>query len=387
MKKNNKRLNRGIGMAAGILIFLYPATLASGGRIDQNSPFTLKEIRRIDFRDLPEKIDFTNPSRIALNSKNELFVTDTRANNIKIFDAEGKFLKVIGREGQGPGDLSRPSGITFNGTYIIVWELGNRRFSIFSEDGGFIRHLRPEEPDVVWKLKPLENGQVLFETREGYCEREKTVIHILDKELKKEDVFYSHPIKRERYENKINDDLKIPYGPLVSWNVMGGNKIVIGYQEEYSIDVFSPDKEKLFSIERKSKRVKVTQKDKKDYFSSLMYVTNGQTVQGAPPEIRNYTEFPKFKPYYKNILVFPENDIWVFLYAESDDQKLVDIFDRDGKFVKQIEFDKNIWYRPIFAADGTLWTVIEDEAGYNVIVQYKILSHKPGDKRDLSPIN
>jgi hypothetical protein len=110
-------------------------------------------------------------------------------------------------------------------------------------------------------------------------------------------------------------------------------------------------------------------------------------MQGAPPEIRKYTEFPKFKPYYKNILVFPENYIWVFLYAESSDQKLVDIFDRDGTFVKQIEFEENIGYRPVFACDGTLWAVIEDEEGYNVIVQYEILSHKPGDKPDLSPIN
>jgi len=384
--KKHRLLNWGIGMVF-LFILLYPITKASGEGIDQNSPFTLKEIKRIDFRDLPEKIDFTNPSRIAFNSKKELFVTDTGAHNIKVFDAEGRFLKVIGREGQGPGDLSLPSGITFNGTYIIVWELGNRRFSIFNEDGEFIRHLQSKEPVVVWKLKSLENGQVLFETREGYCEREKTVIHILDKELEKEDEFYSHPIKREHYENKIKDDLKIPFGPLVSWAVMGGNKVVIGYQEEYRIDVFSPDKEKLFSIERKSKRIKVTQKDKKEYFSSIVYMTNGQTVQGAPPEIRKYTEFPKLKPYYKNILVFPENDIWVFLYTESSDQKLVDIFDRDGKFVKQIEFEEGIGYRPVFAADGTLWTVIEDEEGYNVIVQYEILSHKPGDKPDLSPIN
>lgn len=355
-----------------LFIFLYPITQAAGEGSDQNSSITLKEIKRIDFRDLPENIDFTNPSRIALNSKNELFVTDTRANNIKVFDVEGRFLKVIGRKGQGPGDLSWPSGIIFNGKYIIVWELGNYRFSLFNEDGEFIRLLQPNEPVVAWKLKSLASGQVLFETREGYCEAEKTVIHILDKELEKEEEFYSHPIKRERYEKKIEDDMKIPFGPLVSWDVMGGNRIVIGYQEEYQIDVFKPDKEKLFSMGRKSKRVKVTQKDKKEYFSSIVYTTNGQTVKGAPPHIRKYTEFPKFKPYYKNILVFPENENWVFLYTERSDENLVDIFNKDGKFVKRIEFKENIGYRPIFATDGTLWTVIEGDEGYYVIVQYEI---------------
>jgi hypothetical protein len=366
-----RRLNLVIGISF-LFILLYPSPQASGEGIDQINPVTFKEIKRIDFRDLPENIEFVNPSRIAFNSKNELFVTDTRANNIKVFDADGKFLKIIGQEGKGPGDLNRPSCITFNRKYIIVWELGNYRFSLFNEDGEFIRHFKPKHPAVVWKLKSLGNGQIVFEIRQGYCENEKTILYILDKELEKEDEFYSHPIKREHYENKIQDDLKIPFGPLVSWDVMEGNKVIIGYQEEYRIDVFSPDKEKLFSIERKSRKVKVTQQDKKEYFSSLMYMTNGQTVQGAPPEIRKYTEFPKLKPYYKDILVSPEKEIWVFLYTESDEQKLVDIFDEQGYFAKRIQFEKDLGYRSIFAADGTLWTVIEDDSGYNVIVQYKI---------------
>jgi len=369
--KTNKSFNLFFGVT--LFIFLsYPLSPASGSDADKQSPLQPKEIRRIDFRDLPEQIEFVNPSRIAINSKNQLFVTDTRANNIKVFDAQGQFLKVIGREGKGPGDLNRPSCITFNGKHIIVWELGNYRFSIFNEDGEFIRHFKPKNPTVVWKLKSLENGQVVFEVHEGYLENEKCIHYILDKDLEKGEEFYSHPIKRERYENKIQDDIKIPFGPLVSWDVMGKNKIVIGYQEEYKIDVYNPDKEKLFTIEHKSKRVKVTNKDKDEYFSSMVYVTNGQTVQGAPPLIKKYTDFPKYKPYYKNILVSPENDIWVFLYSENDEDNLVDIFGRDGKFVKRIELEKDLGYRPVFAEDGTLWTVTEDDQGYNVIVQYKI---------------
>jgi hypothetical protein len=87
----------------GIIFFailLYPMIPPTEKNIDKQASIKIKEIKRIDFRDLPEKIDFSNPSRIALNSKNELFATDTRAHNIKIFNAEGQFLKVIGREGK-----------------------------------------------------------------------------------------------------------------------------------------------------------------------------------------------------------------------------------------------------------------------------------------------
>lgn len=55
---------------------------------------------------------------------------------------------------------------------MIVWELGNYRFSLFDENGQFLRHFKPKHPAVVWKLKSLENGKVVFEVREGYCEKE-----------------------------------------------------------------------------------------------------------------------------------------------------------------------------------------------------------------------
>lgn len=356
-----------------IFIFLiYPLISTAGENIYQKGQVQLEEIKKIDFSNLPKGIDFSNPSRIAFNSKNELFVTDTRAHNIKIFNTQGEFLKAFGQKGKGPGDLNRPSCITFNGKYMIVWELGNYRFSLFDENGRFLRHFKPKHPAVVWKLKSLENGKVVFEVREGYCEKEKSIIYILDKELQEGEEFYSHPIKRERYENKIQDDMKIPFGPIVSWDVMEGNKIVIGYQDEYRIGVYNHDKEKLFTIEHKRERVKIRKKDKQDYFSSMAYFSRGQTVQGAPPLIRKYTEFPKFKPYYKNIVVFPENRIGVFLYTESDETDLVDIFDREGKFIKQVQMEKELGYRPVFADDETLWTVLEGEEGYNGVVQYRI---------------
>ncbi|MBN1270646.1 MAG: 6-bladed beta-propeller [Candidatus Aminicenantes bacterium] len=362
-------------LAPGIVFFTilsYPITAAAGSGIKKNDHIKLREIKRIKFSNLPEQIEFSNPSRIAINSKNELFVTDTRAHNIKIFDAEGQFLKVIGQEGKGPGDLNWPSGITYNGKYMIVWELGNYRFSLFNENGDFIRHYQPKQTAVVWKLKSLENGKVVFKIREGYCENEKSILYMLDMELDKGEIIYSHSIKRESYENKIKDDLKIPFGPLISWDVMKGNKIVIGYQEEYRIDIYEHNKKKLFTIEHQSKRIKVTDKDKEEYFSSLVYSTMGQTVQGALPEIRKYTKFPKFKPYYKNILVFPGNEIWVFLYTESKEKELVDIFDKEGIFIQRIECDKSVGYRPVIADDGTLWTIIEGEEGYNVVVNYRI---------------
>ncbi|MBD3414054.1 MAG: 6-bladed beta-propeller [Candidatus Aminicenantes bacterium] len=371
-KMNKKKI---LDLVLGLtLVFIvgYEYTAAVGNNMGDIASVWFKEIKRIDFRNLPETIDFTNPSRIAFNSRNELFVTDTRAHNIKVFNTQGKFLKVFGQEGKGPGDLNRPTGIIFNGRYMIIWELGNYRFSLFNEDGEFVRHVKSKQPAVVWKLKSLGNGQIAFEVREGDFENEKAVIYIMDKELEKQEKFYSHPIKRERYVNKIKDDVKIPFGPLVSWDVMGPNKIVIGYQEEYKIDVLTNNKEKLFSIEHQSRRVKVSKKDRDKYFSSMFYVINGQTRQGAPPLIKKYTRFPKLKPYYKDILVAPENNIWISIYTESGKEKLADVFERNGQFVKRIKIQGELGYSSVFAQDGTLWTVIEGDRGYHVVVQYQI---------------
>jgi len=51
----------------------------------------------------------------------------------------GKFLKLIGRKGQGPGEFNMPIDIVFAKDRLVVWDMGNDRICTLTLIGGFIK--------------------------------------------------------------------------------------------------------------------------------------------------------------------------------------------------------------------------------------------------------
>ena len=75
---------------------------------------TLKLLRRIGtggknhFLTTPG--DFAAPQGVALDSEGNVYVTDTLNNRVEIFDADGNFISLFGKHGDGPGDLRAAQG-------------------------------------------------------------------------------------------------------------------------------------------------------------------------------------------------------------------------------------------------------------------------------------
>ncbi len=67
-----------------------------------------------------------------------IYVADTRANDIKVFDAEGQLLDTIGSRGDGPGDLNAPTYISFAHDRLYVTDTLNSRIQIFDRDGAML---------------------------------------------------------------------------------------------------------------------------------------------------------------------------------------------------------------------------------------------------------
>ena len=61
----------------------------------------------LDDNTMPEDVFFENPGTVSCDMEGNIYVVDSGAKSVKKFDAQGYFMKTIGREGQGPGEFGR----------------------------------------------------------------------------------------------------------------------------------------------------------------------------------------------------------------------------------------------------------------------------------------
>lgn len=86
---------------------------------------------------------FKTPTDIAVDSKNNIYIVDSALHCINVFNSNGRFIRKIGKRGQGPSDLLTPLhiGIDTNNN-IWVCEIGNRRIQTFSETGASLSTIK-----------------------------------------------------------------------------------------------------------------------------------------------------------------------------------------------------------------------------------------------------
>ena len=78
----------------------------------------------------------TRPTGIVRDPKRgRIYVADTHAHDIKVFDDEGRLLATWGQRGDGPGELNYPTHLAFSGSMLIVCDSLNARVQGFDSEG------------------------------------------------------------------------------------------------------------------------------------------------------------------------------------------------------------------------------------------------------------
>jgi sugar lactone lactonase YvrE len=101
------------------------------------------------------------PSGLAIDAKGRLYVLDQGNNRVQVLDADGKYLRTIGRQGQGPGEFFMPSTIAFNSQGVLfVGESNGARIQAFNPDGKLGQTVKLSIVGMG-EIAPLKNNQFI----------------------------------------------------------------------------------------------------------------------------------------------------------------------------------------------------------------------------------
>jgi len=337
----------------------------------------------IDESTMPEDTFFESAVSIISDKDGYVYICDYKASNIKKFDSSGKHVKTIGRMGQGPGEFNMPFQITVADNRLIVWDMGNSRLCIHTTDGEFVKSVSvPRDEGRPQKMRALPNGDVIIELEKIYYgegdKPQDCIIGLYSPDLEKKKILYSQQVLRNKYmriESMFTNIIQ-PFSPDVYWDISPEGKIVIAYSKEYEIDFYDSTKGKMSSFSHKYKPIRVTEKDKEAFFGGMTSTTaSGSVKQGAPDHILKYTEFPRFKPAFKEIIVDSEGNILVRAHRNNLNEEFhfMDVFEPDGKFIGNIQITEDVSLpRRANIQDGSFWSVKTDEEGLIKVIKYRI---------------
>jgi hypothetical protein len=323
--------------------------------------FSIEEDLKIGEIEGDENYMFNVIVYLAVDNEGNIYVADFGEKHIKAFDANGEFLRVLGRAGQGPGEFGAIRDIHINAkNELMVTDLRHREILYFSHDGEFIRSM--DLKVIIGGIRGMwstGSWQLYSDSNENFYIRAAIVdyprIHF---ELYKIDVDKNRLTTiAKTLEWNANEVLNPDRPGLLYCRVMHNGCLLYGYPRTYKLQIFNPEGKILKKIIRDYDPVQLTEEEEAE--KEERRKTAGKK-----------TKFPPVHPAFSYLAVDDEGRIYVRTWEKLDNGEgyFFDIFDHEGKYIARIPFN----FRPQELKKGKMYSIEEDEEGYQFVKRYKV---------------
>ena len=302
---------------------------------DPTATLELKKLFTISGEnDVDSTASFNRPLSLTSDKEGNIYILDMNSMSLKKFDKDGNFVKSIGRRGQGPGELFYPSFVMLIEDTLMIMSQGQKKISRFNTDGDFIDDKRMEmdvQLPKTYDNRNIVSYTVIFNQNET-DPKIKFSLSLLDKNLKVTNAFEKKEIDIQDFaQGKVKiSDLLIPFIPAK-------NKVYLSENDDnqYKINVFDMDGNKISTIKKQYKRIKNSPEEKEEFQAYMEKNNNG--MNDGSMKLDNFKKAFSSMYYdkYGRLLIVPEVD-------RKDDKEgsYIDIF-KDGTFLNRVDFEIN----------------------------------------------
>jgi hypothetical protein len=315
------------------------------------------------------------PFSLMATDKGNLYVFDAANNANYIFDKDGQFLRAFARRGQGPGEVMGQDKIHYVDGKVYIPAMS--AIHVFTGDGDYIETVKLEGGSLYPRV--FLNGDEIISApltaaflQDGRGEIIRKNIRTGEEAVLAEFSLQDWGIAQSG--DSVVDMVAIGFSPLM---VVGyaDDRLYWGMNTAYRINVTDLGGRKVRSFSLKRRARKVTDKFKKDFFTSadLPAETLDQIAESFPNKI---SYFHRIEVHDGLVYVFvPDVD----LESKRAKLKQIDIFSPEGEYLyrAQIRFEEG--RHPLFSPlnnlviqDGHLYAVLMDDEDNVHIAQYEI---------------
>jgi 6-bladed beta-propeller len=301
------------------------------------------------------------PQYLDVDAQGNIYVLDWGDVDFKVFAPDGRLSHKFGKQGQGPGEFDLPASFAFASDgrifllsgrqhQMILLDSTGKYLSSFRLDG-FCRSLGVDRHNKIYysqsltpqtgggeEFKLVQNRMALFKTDE--FGKEKIPLGEYPAEttmMKTQGNMVSGLTSREAY--------------TTSWLVGPDDRLYIGYNKDYRLEVRDADGKPLFRFGREFTPVR-----------HPAYKPNG-------PHPEYYPAFSDWRKFFDS-----QGNLWLEQYVEDGvKDHLFDFFSPEGVYLRQV-----IVPETLHLVRGDLaYTIIRTEDDFLVVKRYKLVPAPP----------
>ncbi len=294
---------------------------------------------------------FARMGEFIVDDAGHFYISDRKEAHIKVFDKEGRYLRTIGRRGQGPGDLDGIGALSIVRTTgeLAVGNVLRDCLTFFKAEGTYLRdlpyggrHTDFAILDSKGNIFGLEVYDVTGTTR--------SEVRMVVRDPKSE-----HPVILNQTPGADRAQFEL-FMPHSVWRLDPSDNLVYGYSKDYEIRIYEAGTYRLVKKVRKSyDPVPVSDLEKERYrpkgFGDRRIVM-----------AEHHSSFRSF-------FLSDTGHLFVETFEEAGTGLYVhDIFDMDGRLLARMPLRP----RGLKVSGGKYYALEEDDEGYQYVKRYAV---------------
>lgn len=280
-----------------------------------------------------------------------IVVANAGSNQLRFYDASGKFVRSTGRQGSGPGEFKQMGSLyRFPADTVGVFDYSLQRMSLFTSDGNYVRSFALRAPGgggFLAPVAPFSDGTLLaisYAFSRGMpksgVQRDSTTYVRADQSGAVLDTigrFVGDQTLVVSGDNFMTM-MQLAFGRQ-SFIAVHDTMLVFGANDTYQFERLNWTGHVTQIVRNAHTAVPVTSEDRSAYSDKQLAGASTDNEKRFQRTILDKTPWPETFPAYDDLVVDADGDVWVKRYAApADSTNVWTVFDTTGWKLGSVSF-------------------------------------------------
>ncbi len=305
---------------------------------------------------------FPRGASLNVDDEGNFYVSDYGNKRVQMYDQFGKYVRTIGRQGQGPGEYLFPGNVHFDyqGNLCVS---GGRELVFYTKDATFLKKTVLRASLNFFILGP--GGTVIGKQQPRPDYPMESVIQ-LDPEGNIIRTIAEFPGLQGKSKNAF---VWHWYSPSVALTAVTPEVFAYGYSGEYKIYLADAEGRTVLIMTKEEKPQSISGKEQEAKREEGLFAWFGNPGSSKPQDL---IEFPAHRPFFGFFMADDAGRIYISRSKSILEKKtpgvVFDVFSKDGIYLYQIK----LGFRPEVIKKGFIYEIRRNEDSGDI----KIIRHK-----------